>query len=415
MADLDYDVLKEQYKDFSTPRATVMVGGKDLMACGRRLTLTDLDIDLSSDFEASVASFCLYNVFDEDDSTYLTAELGALIYIGSEIKIALGYSLKLKYVFTGVITKINFVYDDPGLPFIRITAMDIKGIMMANNYSKQLTSKYYSDAVNEIFSGSVYQKMMRKGIITELMISDTPDNPKAAAGSAASLMSGELPSVNADPTEHITLEMVNESDYEFILKAAKKFNYEFFVSSGQVVFRPAKSDTSILMDIAPYNILRSFDIEYDITGQVSNVEVRATDASNGELISAKKSISNTWSQGSNAQALVKGSTKVYLDSTVRSKKEAGYRADYLAEDISYRFGTLSCETLGLPELVPGRFVEVRGLGSPVNNTFYLVSVRHRMTQRGEYKCVLKGKACGLAGGMSGLPISQASLMGNLPF
>ena len=54
--------------------------------------------------------------------------------------------------------------------------------------------------------------------------------------------------------------MVAESDYEFVVKAAKKHNFEFFTECGQVYFRKAKSDTSILMEIGPATGMHSFDV-----------------------------------------------------------------------------------------------------------------------------------------------------------
>lgn len=103
---------------------------------------------------------------------------------------------------------------------------------------------------------------------------------------------------------------------------------------------------------------------------------------------------NKLSQGNKAKPLIKNSQKVYIDPTVTSKEEADYRADYLAEDISYRLGTLEAEFIGLPELTPGRFLKIKGLGKAVSNTFYLVTVRHIMDERG-YITKVTGKAAGM--------------------
>ena len=207
--------------------------------------------------------------------------------------------------------------------------------------------------------------------------------------------------------------MVAESDYEFIVKVAKKFNYDFFVIGSEVIFRPAKIDTDVLMQMAPQNILRDFDIEYDITGQVSEVEVRSTDTDKGKVISSKQSISNTWSNGNKASALVKGHKRIYLDSTVHDEKEAGYRVSSLVEDISYRYATLECTTVGLPELLPGKFVEIAGLGTGPNNTFYVTSVRHVLNKSGMYKCMITGKAASLP--MDPSSAAMSALTGALPF
>ena len=203
-----------------------------------------------------------------------------------------------------------------------------------------------------------------------------------------------------------SVEMVAESDYEFVVKAAKKNNYEFFTECGNVYFRKAKADQSVLISIGPDTGLRSFDISYDVTGLTEKVTVRSMDVAKGQVISAQKKFSAKISQGSAAMAMLKGSEKVYIDPSVTSKEEAEERAASLMEQISYRYGSLRCEMIGIPELLPGHFVEVSGLGTGVDNTFYLSRVRHIMTEDGDYTVQMEGQAAS-AGGSGALGAAGA--------
>lgn len=385
MAELDFDALLEKYEGFTSPHVIIEVANKDIIDSFPDIVVSDLDIDLSSGYEASVASFCLYNVFDSQTGAYTTERIEDMFHLGSTVKIALGYAKSLSYVFTGLITKVNFTFEDAEFPYIRVTCMDAKSMMMANNYSKQLTATSYDEAVKEIFNLAIYKNLGEKGVISEVSVSETPDNPKASKSPGAG---GE----GDNKKERPTIEMVSESDYEFVVKAAKKLNYDFFISVGEVIFRPAKVDDSVLFSLSPKNVLRNFDIEYDITGQVGAIEVRGTDASTGKLISAGTKIKNAWSYGNFAGALVKDNQKIYLDASIHDEAEANFRLESLVEDITYRFATLSCDTVGIPELLPGRFVELPTLGKGASNKFYLVSVRHVLTKQGEYYCQITGKA-----------------------
>ena len=69
------------------------------------------------------------------------------------------------------------------------------------------------------------------------------------------------------------------------------------------------------------------------------------------------------------------------------------------EDISYRLGTLEAEFIGLPELTPGRFLKIKGLGMAVSNTFYLVTVRHKMDSEKGYVTKIVGKAASMETGV----------------
>ncbi len=189
--------------------------------------------------------------------------------------------------------------------------------------------------------------------------------------------------------------MVNESDYEFVVKAAKKFNYEFFTVGGTVNFRKAKSNTEILMKLGPETGMRSMDAQYDITGLVGSVEVRGIDVGKGQKISANKKLSDKISQGSAAKGLVSSIQHVVIDPTIYSADDATNRANYVAENIAYRLGTLHAEFTGMPEIVPGRFIVLMGLGVDFNVKFYVTSVTHVLTTDDSYVTRIVAKASSL--------------------
>ncbi len=128
------------------------------------------------------------------------------------------------------------------------------------------------------------------------------------------------------------------------------------------------------------------------------MEVRGMDVGKSRTISASRKMQNKVSQGNKAKPLLSKSRKVYLDPTISSQEEAGYRAEYLMEDISYRLGTLAAEFIGLPELTPGRFMKIKGLGTAASNTFYLVTVRHIMDSERGYVTKVAGKTASMEKG-----------------
>lgn len=391
MATYTYTGLKSKYDDFHHPLIMLTVNGKDFGKNQAGLAVSDIEIELTSGFEASIASFTLYNTFDADNSCYRISECKQYILLGSSVEIALGYEKEAQVVFCGYISRVNFVYEEGDMPGIRVTAMDVKGAMMANNYSKQLSAASYGEAVKGILEKGPYLSMTSKQIIKQIIVSDTPDKS----------LTTPIPAKASDRT----IEMTAESDYEFCVKAAKKYNYEFFTECGNVYFRPAKSNAEIVMEMAPGEGLRFFDIEYDITGLVETVKARSTDVGKAKLIEAKQKLNQKISIGNQAKKFVKKSEKVYLDATITSKEEAENRVNSLVEEISYRFGTLECDCIGLPELLPGKFFVLKSIGSPPENKFYLHRVVHRMNQETGFTTKLYGKAASIEnsslGGLTG--------------
>lgn len=501
-----FEKLVNEYERFQHPKAIIKVNNKSLANSKKGFPVSDIVVDLTSGFEASVAEFSIYEVFDRDTGSFLYSKVKKYILIGSEVEVLLGYGPRVRTVFVGVITRVNFLFEEEGTPCIRVTAMDVKGIMMSSCYSKQLKALYYSDAVREILEKTAYEKLRMNNIIRDVKITATADKTRGltsgsgfgldslasaaglggvadqvsqatdklssavssgiggsamdflgdaadtltggaagslmgaagglagsvtgAAGSltggtggltgtadaltggaAGSLMgaaegvagaaSGVTDAVSdaAGAAEGVaelitdrSLEMVAESDYEFVVKAAKKNNFEFYTECGVVYFRKAKSDTKILISIGPYQGMRSFDISYDITGMVNKVIARGTDAGKAQVISAKQKYGGKLSMGNKAKALIKGSEKVVIDASITSPEEAAERAASVAETMSYRLGSLRCNMVGLPELHPGHFIQVEGLGTGADNLFYLTRVRHVLDPEGTYISEISGKA-----------------------
>lgn len=395
MAVYEFDNLKEEYVQFQHPVAVIMINDASLADKKKGYPVSDIQVDLTSGFEASVAEFSIYDVYDESAGSFDLPDGKTKILLGSKVDVYLGYSGSAKCVFVGVITRINYLFEKQDIPCIRVTAMDVKGVMMAGSYSTQLKAKNYADAVKEILEKTAYEKLGAQGmkVMKNIKIDMTPDKQRA------------LSSPDQGVSDK-TIEMVAESDYEFVVKAAKKHNFEFFTECGNVYFRKAKSDTSILMEIGPATGMHCFDVSYDLTGLVEKVIVRGMDVSKAKVISANKKFSNKISNGNKAKPLLKDSQKVYIDSTISSKEEAEDRVDSLIETMSYRYGTLECELVGLPELLPGHFINLNGLGDNLKNKFYIQRIRHVLGKDGQFDTKVTAISAsiedsGLAGGLAG--------------
>lgn len=376
---LSYDQLKLKYSDMTYPRAVVELGGKQFKSQSGDMAINDIHIELSSGFEASVASFRIYNVFDSDEGSFRFSEIKSQVVIGKDVTIKLGYNDKLETVFVGFTASVSFCYENGTLPYIEVTAMDLKGIMMGGSYAYQCAAKDYGSAVREILQRTAYEKLKSAGGFAEVSVDDTPDKKQS----------------NDNKESDYTIELVSESDYEFIVKAARKFNYEFFVDRGKVYFRKAKSNRSTLITMGAAAGISDFRVEYSLTGLVAEIEARAMDAGQGKIITAKQKYpqaGDNISTASTAKGLLGGGSKVVIDPTIRTQSDADARAASLTEEMSYRLGSLEGNCVGLPELVPGRFMKLDGLGAPADNLFYLTEIVHDLNDTVGFRTKITGKA-----------------------
>lgn len=364
-----YEGIRNKYSEFTYPMVTLTVGGKLFSDNNCELVLSNVTVDLSNGLEASAATFSIYNVYDLESEQYEFSKFKSYVQLGSAVTVSAGYADVLEDIFVGFIAQTRFLSDENDIHHVEVTAMDAKGLMMANSYARQMTAKKYGDAIKEIFEKPMYQRMKDEGIYKKVNVTDTPDNNNS----------------QNDQVTSYTVEMVSESDYEFIVKAARRFGYEFYVDTGDIYFRKAKqTQEECLLEIGMDKGVVSYDITYDITGLVKSVEVRGMNTSRAEMVSHIKNVSNKISTGSKAKSLIAQTKRVVIDANAVSKEQAQYRAESLMEEISYRFGTLECTCVGIPELKPGHFIKMTNLGEPCDNSFYITNAKHIITDTDGY-------------------------------
>lgn len=397
MADFDFLKLSKKYAQFEDPLIVIYIDGNELDS-KKGLNVTWASVELTAGYESSIAEVNLTGCFNPVSRSFNIDKVKKYLFLGSTIKIFMGYNINVREVFRGFISSVHFVVTDSDseeLPHIEVTAMDVKGIMMANRHSKKLNSKFYSDAVKEILEANAFLSQTDENMkkFTELVIDDTPDKSAEGGGSPMGGSSGGGGS--QEETSDRRVEMVEESDYEFIVKAAKKFNFDFMVIGGSLYFIKAKSNDSILIELGPALGLLDLDVGYDITGLVKSVEVRNVDQDKGGQVKDKVKSSSKISMGNKAKPLIEKQSLIYLDPTAVTKEEAGYRANYLMEQINYRLGSMEANLKGLPELIPGRFIKITQAGKPLENKFYLTRVRHVIGDDG-FTTFIEGSASSIS-------------------
>lgn len=375
MAAYDYNTLKKKYNDFLDPVAEITANKKEFSKNKGGYVVSDVTVELTCGYEASIASFSIYNSFDREDGKFLWEGLKDYFSLGSQITVKAGYGSNISDIFTGFVSKVNFIYGGDEIPHVEILCMDIKGVMMAGSHENQMTATNFGDSISEIFRKSVYEKMKSNGIFTQISVTPTPDKNNSESNKESDK----------------TIEVTGESDYEFTVRAAKRFNYEFFTDCGKVLFRKARTPEVTLMSLNTTRGVSRLSVEYDIVGQVENVQIRGMDYGNAELIAAKRKLNNTMSYSSKAKQIISGSEKIYVDSSVKSPGDADYRLENAVERITYGFGLMNCKCTGIPELKPGNFIEIEGMGQPPSNKFYLVEVKHSIDDEEGFVTELTGK------------------------
>lgn len=358
----DFSDLKNKYQKFSKPVISLSVISKSNKD---KFVIKDLNIELSCGFSANMATFNVYNVFDGEKKKFNDDKFNQIFQIGKKINISVGYGSAVECVFSGFISGVTYIFSEQDMPHLNIECLDVKAIMMSNNNNKQIIQENYTSSINDIINKSAYKPYYKTADID-----------------------GNIKSPNGD--DKFLMEMTNESDYDFIVRVAQKLGYEFFVSQETLYFRKKRIKTEPIMTISNKNAIATLEANLNIVGMVDSVEVRNFNDKDGSLVKSSVKSNATYSNSSSASKITQGSVKVIIDSTVTSDNEAQIRANEELDKLAWSFGTFLIRTIGLPEIIPGRFIKIEDLSKDINKKVYIVKVTHHIDDNG-FKTSFEGR------------------------
>jgi len=160
-----------------------------------------------------------------------------------------------------------------------------------------------------------------------------------------------------------------QNDYRFLKRLADRYGFEILSQRDAFEFRARDSRRSVgdpVVTLRYDESLGSFSPEVNDAQQVQGVVVRHWDDS------MKEEIVGT------AEADEGGTGTDVLRIPVDSEKEAEQHAEAELDRIGESYVTGSVETIGLPEIVTGRSVEIAGLPQRFTGTYYVTSATHRI-------------------------------------
>lgn len=345
MADLmtetyTYDSLVRKYANFCVPLIKIKVAGKDVISA-LKLSVVDFRAALSLD-AASTVVVKLGKLYREDRHEFDSEAKGYFV-LGSIVEIELGYLSSSRNIFKGFVAMLGMEFIQ--VPLLVVTLMDVRRLMMSSGSRYMLHEvKNYSDA---------FRIVMEKY--------------------------SKLCTVEADATEDNLEKPISQTqnDYLFVkqqLVERSRVNREFFILGDKAYFRKPRKVSQPIMTLEYGRELLAFknDEEY----QDADIAVIGYDSNVQEAIEGTASVGK-----SKSQKKLLGGTPVYTvtDPWINTQKKADEKAQAIAD--RKQWGTKRGQgiTIGLPELVPGRFICVKSLERECEGRhYYLKNVVHEI-------------------------------------
>lgn len=345
MADLmtekvDYKQLQNKYANFIVPAIRIKINGLDVIKT-QGLQVKELEMRLSV-ISAGSVKMKFAHVYDLKSHSF-SSKVKNTFTLGSVVEVELGYLSETRKLFKGYVEMVGVEMGEEDL-FV-VTLMDAKRLMMNSGQKNMLyIEKNYSD---------IFKKVM---------------------GNYANVCS-----VNVDATKDNLESPISQmtNDYDFVMTELIKkgrVNREFVVFAGKAYFRkPNKVTTPImkvrygreLVDLAISHCYKDLDVEVIGVDDKQNAVKGQSKAKS--VLSQKKVMSQT-------------AILTIADPYADTKEKADTKAEAIARYEKEKCCIGRGRTIGLPEIIPGRYLEIENMDSMLDKKYYLTEVTHLYTR-----------------------------------
>lgn len=342
MADLmtdvyTYDELANKYGNFHVPAIRLYVNNKEVVQdMSLNVISAEIALSLSAASMATIHIDALYSMEKRSFDSGIKNKFKP----GTIVEVGIGYGSEVTVILKGFVTSLGVAFT--GQPCLIVTIMDVRRLMMqSGTHDANYHVENYSEAVKDILEK--YSKFCK---------------------------------VKIDPTNDKLKEPLAQdtTDYDFIvqqLAESGRTGREFFVLADTAYFRKPRKEKRPIMKLEYGRELLQFQMEISYTNL--KIEVCGYNQWEQKSITADAEAKSKEKQSSLTTVMP---VSCISDPEADTQEKAKIRAEALA-DAQLRAGQRGRGTcIGLPEIVPGRFIEVVKLEEMVNKKYYVTDVHH---------------------------------------
>ncbi|MBE6559998.1 MAG: hypothetical protein E7662_02630 [Ruminococcaceae bacterium] len=338
-ASFNYAALEAKYGNFVVPAFKIKSMGMDLIST-LDLSVIELDITLSLD-AAGMVIIKIADAYDLESHSF-SSKVKSAFKLGTVMEVEIGYLSFTTSVFKGFVAGVGAEFDEHPLFIVKL--MDARYLMKTSGVQRILyNEKNYSDVFKKVMS-----KYSRLCSVECEATSDKLENPISQS----------------------------TNDYDFVreeLIRKGKSEREFFIFGGKVYFRtPHKNKTPIMTVNYGRELLRFSMMEDYINTVIQVVGYNYADAREITAKATAKSSSLT-------SVITPAPVQYFIDADADSAAKAKTRAGTIADRLAQEKCAASGEMIGLPEIIPGRYLAVDALDKMADKKYYITEVTHSLS------------------------------------
>ena len=347
-----FQALSSKYEDFRGPCFNIKVDGTWMNSA--EMPITTLEVELSADGSAGGCRFAVQSLYDFAQSKWIN-NLAKIIQVGAKLEVEIGY-VKMETVFYGYVQELSMEYDGSRPPRLSVTGIDGFGYLMSCQQPIYGGKKKPQQVVDEIFTKAV------------------------SAGYAKSKTVGALSGFDVPVVKE------KLDDYKYLRLLSQRYCISLFCVAGELIFDNVVSNSSPLISFTVGMGLLGFQRRLSLHGQVGEVEIWGRDVNQKFIRGSADSVSIGGSGKTAVQLASKFKQTAVREYNeyVRTEKECMELAQARLDTLALNFVSGSGTCVGLPELIPGRYITIKGLDEDTEGTYFVTKVRHRFSRSGYY-------------------------------
>ncbi len=353
-----FSSLEKKYSGFISPTFKIQVGSYKLDSS--KVPVSFLEVNITTESKAGTCSFAVEAMYNYETGVWADGFLDK-IDVGMTVQVEIGYASSQKRVFYGYVDRYQIDYSSESAPRLQVSCMDGMGLLMSNSEKLDFGKRSTTDVVKELVGECQSEKAIESSKVDTL--------PK---------FEGQFVKEKAC------------SNYDFLCQLAEMCFVSFCIIDGQLIFANLMKNSSPIVELQMGRSLISFNKSVGFNRQtVGSVTVISTGTPNKEEVRAE---ANTPSQfgdsggqtGAQKWKALGGTNKDVVMNFLKSADECKVIAQNILDSMSLGFVSGSGRCLGIPELIPGRYVKIGGLDKETNGSYYVTDVKHTFTESGYF-------------------------------
>jgi phage protein D len=308
--------------------------------------LMDSIVDVMVENSLHLPDVCTVQIYDANFKWVDSSDLA----VGKRVEMLAGFDTAVETIFDGEITVQEMDMNAQGVPMFVLRCYNRAHRLHRGRHRRSFVQSTDSDIVSKV------------------------------AGEA-----GLTASVDATSIVHQWVFQNNQTNWEFLSERAARNGYRLYVEGQQTLcFRKVKSQGDDEVTYEWGVDLRSFRPRLSASPQVNSVTVRGWNYETKQAIvgQANTAVTNpligeSRTGGAMAQAAFSSQAQmIVVDRPVHSQAEAEAMAKSILDDISGEFIEADGVGMGNSQLLPGKMVQIKGVGTRFSGKYFVTSTTH---------------------------------------